>query len=471
MPADEASLESKMRECPISSEDQVVAILTLQGHMDATEEHPDLKIDFISGLRKGEKQFQKSQEFQSGMVKVETARALDNAQCSAIGPFYKPAQKLQGVGEAVYEKTAMIDVTSTAAPMDLEMKGTLNDPPGLNNIAHNDWAVLKQATERTRVRLFLAAYLSVTVAFAVTNRQAWCLIGRRYFEGKEVRVDLLFWRINHASITRLWMGVTRKAAEVPNFFLTPDGSILCHALCKIGVAPWSCRVNILGVSQSVVYGVSLPIASLSIDATKIRYAVKVVREDYENYSRERDALKAIALVDPSTYAIGYVNQGGEAATFGLSIPWEKGEPIAAPKGEGDRWWWNLSKTNGNEEGGGAIFMKYGRVPREGDDRSKICLGVCKSLQFAHEAGILHCDIRKSNILFFEGVGWRLVDFGLCCKNDESPYDLTADSGAQAEGVGPRVKTCLENKQPFYWRVGDDYEMQMQLFRLFDEEIL
>lgn len=118
------------------------------------------------------------------------------------------------------------------------------------------------------------------------------------------------------------MGVTRKAASSPYFFLTEDGKIICGALTKIGVIPWCCRVNVLAVSQSVVYGISLPFvhgSSISIDSTKIDYAVKVVREDSDNYNRELDALKVIAQAEELCYAIGHVPQGGEGLLFNLLL--------------------------------------------------------------------------------------------------------------------------------------------------------
>ena len=133
-------------------------------------------------------------------------------------------------------------------------------------------------------------------------------------------------------------------------------------------------------------------------------------------------------------------------------------------------------TNGNGDGtgeqGGAILMKYGYAKREEGDHSAVWLGVCKSLQFAHKANVLHCDIRRSNVLYFKGISWRLVDFGLSCLADDlERYDLEAESGAQAEGVGPRVKVCLEKGQPFNWTFDVDYEMLVQMFHVFDNTTL
>ena len=108
-------------------------------------------------------------------------------------------------------------------------------------------------------------------------------------------------------------------------------------------------------------------------------------------------------------------------------------------------------------------MKYGSASKEVDDAQQIWLGVFHSLQVAHQARIFHCDIRESNVLYFDGVGWRLVDFGLSCKVDHGAYDLHLDSGAQADGVGPRVKCCLQNDLPIHWNAGDDYEMTMKMF--------
>lgn len=108
------------------------------------------------------------------------------------------------------------------------------------------------------------------------------------------------------------------------------------------------------------------------------------------------------------------------------------------------------------------MMKYGSASKEVDE-SHVWLGVCQSLQVAHQAGIFHCDIRKSNVLYFDAIGWRLVDFGLSCEVAHDKYELDLDSGAQANGVGPRVKGCLQNGLAIRWNAGDDYEMTMKMF--------
>ena len=85
--------------------------------------------------------------------------------------------------------------------------------------------MLKQAAEQTRARFFLARYLRLTVAFAVTNRHGWCVNRRRYFAGKDVRVNISFWLFpmpQSPACGWLSLGELKRVEK--------DGWILCHAL-------------------------------------------------------------------------------------------------------------------------------------------------------------------------------------------------------------------------------------------------
>lgn len=109
---------------------------------------------------------------------VSCAHALDVSKSTPDGLFFKPAQALVGLeNSSVYLQTAKPDGTSTVAPMDLGIKsvGKTGEPTTL------DWEVLNQAVERVVVRMHLSGYLKFAVAFAVTGRSAWCVLGKRKF--------------------------------------------------------------------------------------------------------------------------------------------------------------------------------------------------------------------------------------------------------------------------------------------------
>lgn len=98
------------------------------------------------------------------------------------------------------------------------------------------------------------------------------------------------------------------------------------------------------------------------------------------------------------------------------------------------------------------------------DTRAMCEGVCRSLRLAHSVGILHCDLRLSNVLQFGANDFQLVDFGLSCTiegKDNDPYDLHS-GGSQASGVGPRLRQMLHTSGQVVWTPADDYEMLLRM---------
>lgn len=102
------------------------------------------------------------------------------------------------------------------------------------------------------------------------------------------------------------------------------------------------------------------------------------------------------------------------------------------------------------------------------DTPGMCEGVCRSLRLAHSVGILHCDLRLSNVLQFGTNDFQLVDFGLSCTTegkDNDPYDLQS-GGSQAAGVGPRLRQLLDTNGRVVWTPADDYEMLLRMLGVF-----
>ena len=157
------------------------------------------------------------------------------------------------------------------------------------------------------------------MAFAVTNRHGWCVNRRRYFAGNDVRVNISFWLFpmpQSPACGWLSLGELKRVEK--------DGWILCHALCKIGVAPWSCRELVFLAYLSLYCTESvypehliLLVALYQYGTSKIEYAAKVVRSDWENYSREVVSFKSQKLIHPFTQ-LATSTQG--AKTFVLIHP-------------------------------------------------------------------------------------------------------------------------------------------------------
>jgi hypothetical protein len=83
--------------------------------------------------------------------------------------------------------------------MDIEMKSDKSS----GALATVDWEVLDQAVERILMLLRMNGFLSLAVAFAVTGRPAWCVVGKRSFEScKEVKV-INVCRVSHTAVASL----------------------------------------------------------------------------------------------------------------------------------------------------------------------------------------------------------------------------------------------------------------------------
>ena len=278
----------------------------------ATERTPELKIEFRKLAEMQE------QEFQNGLlreqlfdVKWAQARDLSSSNSSMSGPFFKPAQT---VGEAVVcHLSAKPDATSLAAPMDLEIKSD----KGSRRLAAVDWEVLDQAVERVVMRLRMAGFLSYAVAFAVTGRSAWCVVGERRLETRKEFRQLYVCHVAHSDVSLLWGAVTRSVTRDPCAFVTADGPLILRSLRAAGLEPWACRVKWLATSMSSIYGVTVPqdyklgttrCRGVDCRLTSVTFAVKVVRGECVGlFAREVFALEKLAKASLASnfYALGH----------------------------------------------------------------------------------------------------------------------------------------------------------------------
>jgi hypothetical protein len=429
-------------------------------------------VDFTRLSEESESTFQKG-HLTTNFFGVRCAHALDlSSKFTQDGPFFKPAQQLIGVeNSSVYLQTCKPDGTSTVAPMDLEIK---SDCKTGDNPTTLDWQVLNQAVERVAVRMHLSGYLKFAVAFAVTGRSAWCVLGKREFltnKSEKQIVSLHIERVKHVAVKKLWLGITRKSEAEPTFFLTEDGPLIWAALNNVGLLPWLCRIKWLASSMSRVYAVTKPKyytwggnqKTLGINATdSATYALKVVRGTTD-YDREVAALTAVATETDSKkldfYALGcFKNERIGSTRFAGHASWAD-LGIEKPLPDANHWWGR--RCFDRDEYGGVIFMRVG-IDDSTVPWTDLVGGACESLRLAHSAGYLHCDIRRSNIMKFRNK-WCLIDFGLSLplsKSNSDAYEL--EPGAQADGVGPRVRGCYDQEENIHWTIGDDYEMLLKM---------
>ena len=435
----------------------------------STSDCPKLdNLDFRILRQEGETSFQNG-HFQKYFFNVEAAKALDLSKSTAVdGPFLKPATTVDGEGYVVSALTAKPDGTSTVVPMDIEIK---SDTSNSDNLASVDYEVLQQAVERVTMRMRNQGYLKMAFAFAVTGRSAWYLMVER----PEMLKKAKLWvdRVDHDAVGDLWMHLTKLAEREAGFFFSEDGFGICDAIRKIGVKPCCCRVKALAKSQSGVYGVTVPrqyrqsngagFFGVAVQPKDITYAIKIIR-DHDTYTTESKALQEIAAKAGSGsdfYALGCVPNGaGDATRFATLNEWAAGTQFETTQ----EYWWDC--LQGTEEGtGGAIIMRNGETTAQKEFYAEHCLpkSVCsdlvKSLQLAHSAGILQCDLRRSNFVRFHGT-WQVIDYSLSAVI-ESKTTYTMEAGAQADCAGYRVKEMCNAGMDFEWTEKDDYQMLIE----------
>jgi formylglycine-generating enzyme required for sulfatase activity len=62
--------------------------------------------------------------------------------------------------------------------------------------------------------------------------------------------------------------------------------------------------------------------------------------------------------------------------------------------------------------GGSLADRLERGPLDVDESVRIALSLCEALHYAHQRGVVHCDIKPANVLFDEDDEVQLVDFGI-----------------------------------------------------------
>lgn len=268
------------------------------------------------------------------------------------------------------------------------------------------------------------------------------------------------------SLATLAFSLKSHSLKDRSWFLTPDGPLIMGALSSIGVSPLQCRVKFVKQSMDRVYFLNVPVHAkgtpFKVLSSVPTLALKVVGGS--RYYQEARALKKIAASGEikEFYALG--------AAPSTSAVWfqEKEEPWRELSSNVDDGWWNVQRSY--EGRGGVIIMRPGRemVP-EGAlcDRRAIVDGVKKTLAAAHSCGIVHTDIRCSNILYFDPVdengsgGWQLVDFGLSVA-ENSTVNLQVHS-YRARNAGYRIHRLLASSHrgtvlECTWSRQDDIEM-------------
>ena len=89
-----------------------------------------------------------------------------------------------------------------------------------------------------------------------------------------------------------------------------------------------------------------------------------------------------------------------------------------------------------------------------DDKAaaQIAADVCEGLSYAHERGVVHCDLKPANILFSASDRAKVADFGIAAQFAQ--LHRQPHSPAPAIGRFHREQTLYDSSKhikPFYYR--------------------
>ncbi|WMV28866.1 hypothetical protein MTR67_022251 [Solanum verrucosum] len=70
-----------------------------------------------------------------------------------------------------------------------------------------------------------------------------------------------------------------------------------------------------------------------------------------------------------------------------------------------------------------------------EQRLEICIGVARGLHYLHTSGIIHCDVKSTNILLDENFVPKITDFGLSKKAPELEQTHACNRFISSEGAG------------------------------------
>jgi hypothetical protein len=376
----------------------------------------------------------------------------------------------------VHPFSAKPDLTSLAGPILFEIKPAAAAEGGTTP---NCTSVLAQAVGRVFVMRSVYAHLKKIVVFAVTPASAWVVVFTRndvhsYKRPQSSFEDVTMSAIKHKDILPLWRGVTDACKKDPSWYLTPDGPHILRFLQTLGCNPRTCITKLHAASSSRVYTVSLPsmyryprvgtkkgASVVGALRQKPDFCIKVVLDD-DKFKGELSAVMAVkdrfnqqrkkqddplfymlggwsCAVEPSSQKKRGRSQDFETISNATSIRSSINRGVieivhdvsSSPK-LAYNW---MSVENTRKVGGGCFAMRLGRAVH-GVVTEAMANGICTTLRACQEAGVYHCDIRKSNVLEFENGHYQLIDFDHAVPADASRFVL--QEGGQLESLGPRL---------------------------------
>lgn len=390
-----------------------------------------------------------------------------------------------------------IDLVSSKGPLFLEIKGRKLPARRDLTVTNKEKEVLEQILKRIyRLRCSYGQVKNI-VGFAVTSGYAWCFAFHRHVYNHVFNESLRIWRIKHTEVFKIW-GAVAAACESrhSDWVLTSDGPLVNNCLQQFGYHPSLCAVIMESASQRSshrVYHISFPLPckycvangspALGIPHNDIAFSMKVhAAGKHNNYVNEASRIKQIRdylkCSSPeyqrehpfyAYFGMPYLDAKFPLISTGITVDQhpifenkfaemrnslESGltvrldEAAGAPAVLHSPNVWDFFSTNmavaapmdssRPNDRGGVIIMDVGaRTYFKDAEMQLIQLGVMKSLELTHDAGVCHCDIRDTNILKF-GSEYQLIDYNLAVSvkgNVTHAATVTFGEGAQYDGRG------------------------------------
>jgi hypothetical protein len=386
----------------------------------------------------------------------------------------------------VYTLSARPDATHAYLPVLLEIKP--NKP----------WALLQQAISRVYVLRTTAAYYTKIVAFAAHPKIAWVVHYSR--SGADERIDVIV--ISVASVLRLWLCLQATYPRIEQW-LSSDGPLILTTLTRLGLRPRSTLVfhiahGVYGVSTVKHYQYDAsgggptglgarhlePHFCVKVHTCRARYVAEATAlcSIYKSLTEEKRKQFYVhrllnvteemqqRMPDHCNDEKALVAQAEKIRHRFGSAPPPATYTFAAPAPDLGTYIPQIIEEQDNQcfavMPGGCIIMKHGTpIPafRGKTDARSWLTAVTRSLGDIHAAGYLHCDLRKSNTMLFEG-NVHVIDFDLSVPaGEDATVELERDSG-QWNDAGVRVADiCLVapidcRTVQVTWTAADDIQM-------------
>lgn len=204
----------------------------------------------------------------------------------------------------------------------------------------------------------------------------------------------------------LWSGLDRGAPEVTDHIETCE---VCrqraaafrqtieavHAAARPPEPPIPERIGSYLIHRRLGHGGMGIVYEGEQDSPKRRVAVKVVRggqhlDEYRIRLFEREAQTLGRLRHPAIAAIYEGGRTDDGQPF-FAMELVQGEPLL-------------------------VHLKQHNMPRR--DRLRLFVQICEAIQYAHQRGVIHRDLKPTNILVDQEGSPKVLDFGLARMTDD-----------------------------------------------------